>query len=87
MMESTAVNYNLFEFFVSQSSVRSKNVAHLSDVIIFLQSFSSFNNIFAIFDRLSSGVYKNEHLLVLFKIIKCHFIASFIKDVSNVSLF
>jgi hypothetical protein len=86
-MKSAAVNNNLFEFLVSQTSVRSKDVAHLSDVIFFLKSFCSFNDVLAILDSLSSGMDENEDLFVLFQIIKGHFIASFIENVSNVSLF
>jgi hypothetical protein len=59
----------------------------LSDVIFFLESFGPIDNVFAIFNGLSSRMDKNEHLLVLFQIIEGHFVASFVKNVSDVFLF
>jgi hypothetical protein len=87
MMESTTVNHNLLQLFVSETCVRCKNISHLPDVIFFLESLGPFDNILTKFNGLPSGMDKDKNLFVLFEIIESHFVASFVKNVSDIFLF
>lgn len=85
VMKTTTELDNIFQLSVLESGVLLQNVSHLSYVVIIFQLFRSLNDVFAIFDCLSSWVYKYQDLLVSFKIIQSHFVAFFVVNVTDVS--
>lgn len=85
VMKTTTELDNIFEFSIFEPGVLLENVSHLSYVVIIFQLFCSLNDVFAIFDCLSSWVNKDKDLFVGFKVIKSHFVTFFVVYVSNIS--